>query len=306
MDGDIEVLAVVGHHASTRGVASVGVLADHAGSEGRGADIDGVVTVTRTAAGSGGVGADKGAGLGASVETAGALGALCGELDALHVDLAGDVEAAVGAGAEGELEDGLVEKTHVEVRVGKGDTASTGETIGSGELLGLARGELDRDEGLVGVDPHGGLGPAPDYGVVAGGVGEGGRVLATVADPDLSVVRLVVGTDLGSELGGVGLDVVENVAGDVSGRAGGRSRSRSLGRGGSLGDRRSDNLRLGRSGRLGGGRSGGGRGSGAVAVVDLAPVDGAQVVGNGGPVDGIGTASLYVARWLVSMRQGSA
>lgn len=318
MDGDLEVLtAVVGHLASTSGVTSEGVLANHARSVGRSADIDGVVAASITAAGSAGVGADEGASLRGSVETAGALGALGRELDALHVDLAGDVEAAVGAGAEGELEDGLVQETHEQVRVVEGSTAAAGEAVSDGELLGLASGELDGDEGLVGVDPHGGLAPAPDHGVLVSGVGEGGRVLAVATDPDLAVLVLGVDAELGSELGGEALDAAEDVADDVAngvrrgrlsrgGRGGGGGRGGCWGAG-RLRRGRSDDLGLGSGGRASGrGRSGGGRGSGGRAVVDLAPVHGAEVEGNVGPVDVVGVAGLDFAGEGVSTRQQAA
>jgi hypothetical protein len=231
VDGDLEVLAVVGHLASTGGVASEGVVADHARSVGGGTDINGVVTATGTAPGGARVGADESASLRGSIEAARALGTLGSELNALHVDLAGDVEAAIGAGAEGELEDRLVEETHEQVRVGEGSTASARETIGDRELLGLASGELDGDEGLVGIDPHGGLAPAPEHGVLVGGVGEGSRVLASATDPDLTVLGLGVDTKLGAELRGEVLDAAEDVANDAAIRRvrGGRGLGRGSG-----------------------------------------------------------------------------
>lgn len=304
VDGNLEVLTVVSHLASTGSVTSEGVLADHAGSIGRGTDIDGVVTATGAAPGGAGVSADESARVGASVQAAGALGTLGGELDALHVDLTGDIEAAVSSGAEGELEDGLVQETHVQVRVVEGSTAAAGEAISNRELLGLASSELDGDDGLVGVDPHGGLAPAPDHGVLVSAVGEGGRVLAVTTDPDLSVVGLGVDTELGSELRGEALDATENIAENTisvrgSGRRGG-SRGRGLGgrgcvsSGGLSSGGGSDDLGL-RGGRSlsGRSRSGGRGGGGTVAVVNLAPVDTAEVKGNVVPVDVLGVA-LYV------------
>lgn len=216
VDGNLNVLAVLTHLASAGGIAGEGVLADHAGALGSAANVDGVVTASGTAAGGARLGADEGAGLLGSVHTRGALGALCGEDYALHVDLAGNVEAAVGAGAVGELEDGLVQQTHEEIRVFEGSTAATREAVSDGELLGLARGELDGDEGLVGVDPHGGLAPAPDHGVLVGAVGEGSRVLAVTTDPDLTVLSLGVDTELGTKLGGKGLEAVQDVANDTA------------------------------------------------------------------------------------------
>lgn len=188
MEGDLEVLAsIISHLASTGSILGEGILANHAGSVGGATNIDRVVTTTVTASGSSRVGADKGARILRAIPAAGALGTLCGEFDALHVDLTGDVEAAVGSRTKGKLEDRLVEETHEQVRVVIGSTAATGEAVSSGELLSLTSTELDGDEGLVGVDPHGRLAPAVQHGVLAGGVGESGRVLATIADPDLAV-----------------------------------------------------------------------------------------------------------------------
>lgn len=142
MDGDLDVLTVT-HLAATGGIASEGVLADHAGALGSAAHGDGIVTATSTAPLGGGVCADKGAGLFGAVHTAGALGALGGENNALHLDLAGDVEAPHGTSTGGELEDRLVQETHVEGGVIERSAAATGEALLNGDLLGLARGKLN-------------------------------------------------------------------------------------------------------------------------------------------------------------------
>lgn len=310
MDGDLEVLAaVVGHLAATRSIAGEGVIADHAGAVGGAADINGVVAATGTAALGSGVGADEGAGVARAVETAGALCALGSEFDALHVNLAGDVEAAVSTSTEGELEDGLVEQAHEEIGVAEGGTASTREAVSSGELLGLAGTELDRDDGLVGVDPHGGLAPAVDGGVLVGRVCEGGRVLAAVTNPHLTVVGLSVHAELGSESRDESIDAVEEASCEA---AGGRRGLAGLGRGSLLGGRwgssrcrgnglsgsSGDNFGL-RRGGCGSSRGRGGFRGGSVAVVDLAPVDSAEVVGDLCPVDVLGVA-LDVAGRSVS------
>ena len=221
----------VSHLASTGSIAGVGVLANHAGPVGGAANIDGVVTAAGTASVSTRGSADECAGVLRSVPAAGALSTLCGKLDTLHVDLAGDVEAAVGTSAKGELEDGLVEETHEEVRVVIGSTAATGEAVSSGELLALAGAKLDGDEGLVGVDPHGGLAPAVQHGVLAGSVLEGCGVGAAVADPDLAVLSFRVEANLGTKSRAEGLDAVQDASGKATrrrGRAGvgGRGRRR--------------------------------------------------------------------------------
>lgn len=330
MDGDLKVLTtVVGHLAATSSIAGVGVLANHAGAVGGAADVDGIVTATGTASVSARGGADEGAGVLGAVPATGALGTLGGEFHTLHVDLTRDIEAAVGAGTEGELEDGLVEETHEQVRVVESGAAAAGETIGSGKFLALAGTKLDGDEGLVGVDPHGRLAPAVQHGVLAGGVCEGGRVGTAIAKPDLTVLLLVVETDLGAEGGCKSRDAFKDAGSDASktavggrvgrvgggggalgrrfGGGGGRSRSSLVSRGGRLGRRSSngggssDDLGLGG----GGGRGSGGRGAGrSVAVVDLAPVYAAEVVGDVGPVNVLGVA-LHVAARDVNMTGSS-
>ena len=193
----------------------------------------------------------------------------------------------------------------------------------------LSRLKADGDLGLVDVQGHAGEAislPAEDNGVLVGVVGELGLPLAVVADPDATVVALVVLAD-GLDTEGVAnvldtvekvgdeiADVVDEVANEVArlrlgrsssgagrgsrGRSGSRGldllgleRSSGAGRGGLRG------LLLGNRGR-GGGLGGGSRSGRSEdrAPVNLLPVDVLQVVGNATPVDVLGSRALSVTR----------
>jgi hypothetical protein len=254
-----------------------------------------------------------------------ALGALGGDLSTVVlVDVTGDIEGTVLA--EGNLPPCGVKTTEVgKLGVLEGRGAGRGNVLGERDDSLLSRLEADRDLGLVDVQGHAGEAvglPAEDDGVLVGVVGELGLPLAVVADPDATVVALVVLADgldtegvadvldtvekVGDELA----DVVDEVANEVARLGLGRSSSgagrSSRGRSGSRGldllglERSSGAGRGGLRGLLlgnrsrGGGLRGGSRSGRSEdrAPVDLLPVDVLQVVGNATPVDVLGSRAL--------------
>lgn len=299
LDGDLHVLAV-GTELATTGRAAVRGLADHAGTLlGRAqSDTVGTGSLARLA-----VLADEDAGVVAVGDTRSAPGTLAGHDNTVHVDLTGDVEAALLVVAGGELEDGLVEKTHEEGGVGESGTAASRLALGDGDGHGLAALDVDEDLGLVGVDPHALGVPAEDGNVLVAVVGESGLVLSVAADPHVVAGSLCVktGVALDTELGPRG-EILEgggNAA--TGGRLGSRRRSGSggsLGGGGWLsssglgggsglcGGNIDDGLGLRGSlgSRLGGSRGGRSSRRLVAAVVDLGPV---YILEGLVPVDGL-------------------
>ena len=144
-----------------------------------------------------------------------ALGALGRDLStAVLVDVTGDIEGTVRA--EGNLPPGCVKTTEVgKLGVLEGRGAGRGDVLRERDDSLLSRLEADRDGGLVDVQGHAGEAislPAEDNGVLVGVVGELGLPLAVLADPDATVVALVVHADgLDTEVVADGLDTIEKV-----------------------------------------------------------------------------------------------
>lgn len=135
--------------------------------------------VLEPARGGAGVLADEDAGL----HVRHAVGSDDGHVAADHVDLAGNVDDAVGA--EGVLAPGLGNLTVDKVGVVVHDGPSTAGAIGEGEGLVLAGGNADGDKGSLGVDPRAGGAPDNEDDVLVGLVVVGVGPLAIRADPDL-------------------------------------------------------------------------------------------------------------------------
>ena len=105
---------------------------------------------------------------------------------AVHVDLAGDVDDAVGA--EGEFQPGVADLAvdHLRVRVDGGAGAADAGGVGEGGRG--AGGQGVGHQRLDGVDPAALGTPADQDDVLSRGIGEGVGVLSVFTDPDLVVV----------------------------------------------------------------------------------------------------------------------
>jgi hypothetical protein len=247
-----------------------------------------------------------------------ALGSLHGDVAAVHVDVAGNIESTVVT--EGDLGPGLVETTEKsEGGVERSRRARSRHVGLEGELDGLAGLHADGDIGNELVDGHAaeavGL-PAVEDCVGAAVVGHVHAPLAVARDPDATVVALVVLANLGAKLAGdacdtgkgVGNDIADGVAGvgGLGGSGSGGGGLGGLGGGGGglsgvgvlllgLGGRRRGDDGLGRL--LLGNRSGLGGGGGVEdgLPVELVPLDVLQVVGEGVPVEILVGATLGTA-----------
>lgn len=211
MEDDVDVLAGRAHGAATTSTLHDAVVAT--ASTVAGATVEQIVISSLLARGDVVLALED-----TLVHVGSALGALGADGVAVHVDVTGDIESAPLA--EGNLPPGLVPATEQsELGVGEGGSAGSRDVGREGKSDALARLDSDGDLGLVDVDRHTGeaIGlPAVEDGILVVVVGELSSPVAVVADPDATVVALVVLANLATDAVGQRLNATHQVGDNIA------------------------------------------------------------------------------------------